>query len=297
VPQCAHTFHGTCTDTRKVTSDSHAPTRAARVRAQPWKGPLRGARTHGLATRTERIRTYHGTHGTAAPIGFYHFSQRARRVLGGDSRANGDRVRSGVVPARGAPAPRIRYSKGSRRMVLGARRGAYGHQRAGARKQAHGAASRARRAHRKPSLSSADSAAGTVPSSEFEPKDLRRAWFVPLCSEMLMHRSVPRTHTSTARGGSRTQGLTKRTGRVRTYDGTHGPAAPIGYHTFSQRARRVLGGDSRAYGNRVRSGAVRESAAPRRLGYGTRTAVGAMVLLPHYSQGYWEGTRGVLIGP
>jgi hypothetical protein len=59
---------------------------------------------------------------------------------------------------------------------------------------------RARRAHRRLSLSSADSAAGIVPSSEFEAKSLQSAWFVPLCSEMLMHRSVPRTHTSTACG-------------------------------------------------------------------------------------------------
>ncbi len=57
---------------------------------------------------------------------------------------------------------------------------------------------RAGRAHRTLSKLSADSAAGIVPSSEFELKDLRRARFVPLCSEMLMHRSVPRTHTSTA---------------------------------------------------------------------------------------------------
>ncbi len=35
----------------------------------------------------------------------------------------------------------------------------------------------------------------------------------------------------------------------------------------------------------------------RRLGYGTRTAVGAMVRLPHYSQGTRKGTRGVLTGP
>jgi hypothetical protein len=90
-----------------------------------------------------------------------------------------------------------------RRCDARARRGAHGHQRAGARTQAHGAASRAGRAHRPVSCLSADSAAGIVPSSLFELKDLRRAWFVPvpLCSEMLMHRSVPRTHTSTARGG------------------------------------------------------------------------------------------------
>ncbi len=103
VPQCAHTFHSTCTDTRKVTSDSHAPTRAATVRARRWKGHLRRARRHGLTKRTERVRTYHGTLSTAAPMGYYPFSQRARRVLGGDSRACGNRVRWGVVRARAAP--------------------------------------------------------------------------------------------------------------------------------------------------------------------------------------------------
>jgi hypothetical protein len=72
----------------------------------------------------------------------------------------------------------------------------------GARTQAHGAASRAGRAHRAVSCLSSDSAAGIVPSSELLRKFLRRAWFVPLCSEMLMHRSVPRTHTSTNRGGA-----------------------------------------------------------------------------------------------
>ncbi len=76
-PQCAHTFHGTCTDTRKLTSDSHARTRAARVRARRRKAHLRGARTQSRTTRTERVHTYHGTHGTAAPIGYCPFSQRA----------------------------------------------------------------------------------------------------------------------------------------------------------------------------------------------------------------------------
>jgi hypothetical protein len=48
VPQCAHTFHSTCTDTRVVTRDSHAQARAATVRARRWRRHLRGARTHGL---------------------------------------------------------------------------------------------------------------------------------------------------------------------------------------------------------------------------------------------------------
>ncbi len=100
VPQCARTFHGMCTDTREVTSDSHAPTRAARVRARRWQGHVRGARTHGLTKRTERVRTYHGTHGTAAPIGYYTFSHRARRALGGDSPAAG-------------------YSEGTRGVLMG----------------------------------------------------------------------------------------------------------------------------------------------------------------------------------
>ena len=60
-------------------------------------------RAHGLTKRTERARTYHGTHGTAAPIGYYTLSQRARRVLGADSRGHGNRVRWGVVRARAAP--------------------------------------------------------------------------------------------------------------------------------------------------------------------------------------------------
>jgi hypothetical protein len=102
VPQCAHTLNGTCAHTRKVTTDSHAPTRAARVRARRRKRPLRGARTHGLTERTERVRTYHGTHGTAAPIGYYALSQRGRRVLGGDSQAYGSRVRWGAVRAQAA---------------------------------------------------------------------------------------------------------------------------------------------------------------------------------------------------
>ena len=86
------------------------------------------------------------------------------------------------------------HAHGSATVRAGARRSAYGHQRAGAR-------THARRAHRKLSCLSSDSAAGIVPSSELEPKSLRHAWFVPLCSEMLMHRSVPRTHTDTARVG------------------------------------------------------------------------------------------------
>jgi hypothetical protein len=72
---------------------------------------------------------------------------------------------------------------------------------AGARMQAHGVGLRAGRAHKDCSKLRADSVSGIVPSSELLRKDLRRAWFVPLCSEMLMHRSVPRSHTSTARGG------------------------------------------------------------------------------------------------
>jgi hypothetical protein len=40
VRPAVHTFHGTCTDTRKVTSDSLARTRAARVRAQRFEGAL-----------------------------------------------------------------------------------------------------------------------------------------------------------------------------------------------------------------------------------------------------------------
>jgi hypothetical protein len=196
---------------------------------------------------------------------------------------------------------------------------------------------RARRAHRKLNSLSSDSAAGIVPSSAFEAKDLRRAWFVPLCTEMRMHRSVPRTHTSTARGGrigsaservldtgtrggcstralfvpgrrkvlqpcrsahtpsmvhvdilegslaTHTHGPVLRghahgggrgacavladsasrraLGEYARTTARHGTAAPIAYYTFSQRGRRVLGGDSRPYGSRVRWGAVRARAA------------------------------------
>jgi hypothetical protein len=116
---------------------------------------------------------------------------------------------------------------------------------------AYGAASRARRAHRPLSLSSADSESGIVPSSLFEVKDLRHAWFVPLCSEMRMHRSVPRTHTSTARGGRmepRPRGYW-----TRVLEG--------GCCTRAVSVPGVLGGDSRADGNRVRWGVVRARAA------------------------------------
>jgi hypothetical protein len=117
------------------------------------------------------------------------------------------RVPHGAAPLQGGCCQRTRghvrrgHAHGSATVRAGARRGAYGHQRAGGRTQAHGAASRAGRAHRKLSSLSADSAAGIVPSSELLRKALRRAWFVPLCSEMRMHRSVPRTHIRTARGG------------------------------------------------------------------------------------------------
>ncbi len=94
------------------TGPCHALTPAhhavARMGPRPrgyWTWVLKGggARTHGLTKHTERVRTYHGTHGTVAPIGYYPVSHRARRVLGGDSRAYGNRVRCGVVRARAAP--------------------------------------------------------------------------------------------------------------------------------------------------------------------------------------------------
>ncbi len=132
------------------------------------------------------------------------------------------------------------------------------------------------------------------------------------------HRPVLRRY---ANGGGRGTcavlahgGLTKRTERVRTYHGTHGAAAPIGYYAFSQGTRRLLGGDSTAYGNRVCMGVVRARAAARRLGYGTRTVVvGAWSVflttrrvLGGYSRrthgrvrgmicaGQWKGTCGAL---
>jgi hypothetical protein len=118
------------------------------------------------------------------------------------------RVPHGAGRLRGAAASvhhghvRRGHAHGSATARARARRGAYGTPTGrGARTPAHGAASRTNRAHSKLSKLSADSAAGIVPLSVFDSKDLRRAWFVPLCSEMLMRRSVPRTHTSTARGG------------------------------------------------------------------------------------------------
>ena len=162
VPQCARTFHGTCTDTRKVTTDSHAPTSAARVRAQ------RG----GTANHTEYPRA----------LG------HCRRLLPACSQARAARARA-------------RQCDGACGRTQECSRTPTGRRGSGARTQAYGAASRARRAHRAVSCFSSDSAAGIVPSSAFEAKFLRRAWFVPLCTEMRMHRSVIRTHTSTARGG------------------------------------------------------------------------------------------------
>jgi hypothetical protein len=109
VPQCAHTFHGTCTHTRKLTSDSHAPTRAARVRARRWKGPLRGARTQGLAKRTGRIRTYNGTarHGGAdgVPPLLAAGSESTRRGLASTAIVGAGEWCGHARP----PAPRIRY--------------------------------------------------------------------------------------------------------------------------------------------------------------------------------------------
>jgi hypothetical protein len=81
------------------------------------------------------------------------------------------------------------YAHGRATVRAGARSGAYGHQRASARTHAHGAASRARRAHRPVSLLSADSAAGIVPSSE-------------LLRNILRGRpSAPKTHRVRAREG------------------------------------------------------------------------------------------------
>ncbi len=133
VPQCAHTFHGTCTDTRKVTSASHARARAARARARRWKRHLRGARTHGLAERTERVCTYHGTHGTAAPIGYYTLSQagsestrrglaavRPSCALGSGAATRGPRrLAYGTRTVVGAMVRLLHYSQGTRRVLAG----------------------------------------------------------------------------------------------------------------------------------------------------------------------------------
>ncbi len=92
--------------------------------------------------------------------------------------------------------------------------------------------------------------------------------------------------------GARAHGLTKRTERVRTYHGTHGTAAPIGYYAFSHQGsestRRGLTSVRQSWA--LGSGA--RTRGRRRLGYGTRTVVGAMVRLPEYSQGTRRGLAG-----
>ncbi len=113
----------------------------------------------------------------------------------------------GLLPAYARPRAaraRARRCNGACRRTQGCLRtqtGRRGSGAAGARTQTHGVGLRAGRAHRDCSKLRADSESGIVPFSSLEEKSLRLAWFVPLCSEMLMHRSVPRTHTSTARGG------------------------------------------------------------------------------------------------
>jgi hypothetical protein len=71
VPQCAHTFHGTCTGTRKLTIDSHAPTRAARVRARRRKGEL------GRCSHTRP----HGAHWASTHVPRHARQGGADRVL------------------------------------------------------------------------------------------------------------------------------------------------------------------------------------------------------------------------
>jgi hypothetical protein len=57
-------------------------------------------------------------------------------------------------------------------------------------------------------------------------------------------------------------------------------------------------GDSRAVRQSCALGSGAGTRGRRRLGYGTRYSNGSRsgVRLPHYPQGYWEGTRGVLMG-
>jgi hypothetical protein len=146
--------------------------------AGKWKGDVRVTRNGDAQSKSTRGGT---ANDTEYPTALGHCG-------GGCQRTHGH-VRRGW------------YAHGSATVRARARRGAYGHKRAGALAPTRTARHRAtRRAHRRLSSLSADSAAGIVPLSEFDSKDLRRAWFVPLCSEMRMHRSVPRTYTSTAPG-------------------------------------------------------------------------------------------------
>jgi hypothetical protein len=229
----------------------------------------RGPRRLGYGTRTvvgAMVRLAQYSQGTKRVLAGYSWARALNDLRGAVERAvrgtrNGD---SQSTSTRGGTANDTEYptalrhcggccqrthghvrrgdAHGSATVRAGARRGAYGHQRSGARTQAHGAASRAWRAHRKVSLLSADSASGIVPSSEFNSKDLRRAWFVPLCSERPMHRSVPRTPTGTSRGGR--MGLRPRGYWTRVLEGVlHAcplraratkcaPAVPQCAHTF-----------------------------------------------------------------
>jgi len=292
---CAHTFHSTCTDTRKLTSDAHARTRAAkeeyehargtaegysrvgtrtavrqcvhahagaradtngpeRSLAGARRGIVRGAgaqdtqllelRQRGGDRAVERVREERPAtcmvrpavqRNAYAPVRATHSKPAQHAVAAwvfvregtahGYSRGCCTRAlfvpgrRKALQPRRSAHTPSIGVLRtipstprrwatargccqrtrghvrrgdahGRATVRADARRGAHGHQGAGARTHARGAALRAWRAHRKLSKLSADSAAGIVPSSEFEAKDLRRAWFVPLCREMRMHRST-----------------------------------------------------------------------------------------------------------
>jgi hypothetical protein len=106
VPQCAHTFHPSMVRVRiletSLATHTHRP-----VLRRYAHGGGRGtsavlAHTASRSALSEYARTM-AQHGTAAPFGYYPFSQRAWRVLAGDSRAYGNRVRWGGVRARAAP--------------------------------------------------------------------------------------------------------------------------------------------------------------------------------------------------
>ncbi len=93
--------------------------------------------------------------------------------------------------------------------------------------------------------------------------------------------------------GARTHGNTERTERVRMHvprHARHGGADTV-LHPLAAGSVSTRRGPTGVRPSCALGGGA-GTRGPRRLGYGTRTAVGAMVRLPHYSQ----GTRRVLAG-
>jgi hypothetical protein len=182
---------------RTHTSTSRGGCMGPRLRGC-WTRVLKGggARTHGLTKRTERVRTYLGittrrvlggySRGTHGPMRGMIRSGAVERAVRGTR--NGDAwdtsTRWGTANDTEYPTAlghcggllraysRPRAARARAWQCDGACGRVQGCSRTptvrGARTQAHGAASRARRAHRTLSKLSADSAAGIVPSSEFE---------------------------------------------------------------------------------------------------------------------------------